>query len=85
MLSNANTLMVLIDFYVRPCSRHPRHEAPAVEAAINMLQREGMLVVAVGATDMYAITEKGEFFIEKILSMPFPECKWFIPDSEEPA
>jgi hypothetical protein len=79
MLGTPNALEILIHYYCT-VEQHPRCEAPAVQDDIKFLHKEGLL----DRTDFPKVTDKGEFFLQHLLSIPFPVQKWEIPEKDEP-
>lgn len=54
-----------------------RIKLPVVSGAITWLFSEGMLEP--GDKLMWQITDKGKFWLEHLLTIPFPELRWEIP------
>lgn len=71
-----NDIEIIIHYYVSPVD-HPRAAAPAVQQSIKMFQDNGLLDIGL------KITPKGMYWIEMLLSTPFPELKWIDPREEK--
>lgn len=71
-------LEVLLHCHVSP-ERHPRSDAPAVHEDIRVLKANG-LIEPYDRT--HRTTEKGEFYIKHLLSVPFPVTDFKIPESK---
>lgn len=74
-------LEVLMHYYVSGHD-HPRKEAPAVAEAITMFMQEGMLKFANDGVHI-TTTDKGSFWLEHLLSIPFPVKRFRIPKNPE--
>lgn len=73
-----NHIDILLHYYA--CAiEHPRRGAPAVEEAINHFVSEGILEKndhkIKGDRREFITTEKGDFFVEMILSTPLPKTR----------
>lgn len=75
-LMTPSRLEVLLHCYVNPCV-HPRMDAPAVQEDIRVLKSHG-LIRPYDRT--FEVTEKGEFYVKHLLSIPFPETTFVIPE-----
>lgn len=79
MRFSPSDLDVLIWHHTRPAV-HPRIDAPAVQEGIIRFLKDGIL-----ATDNrpdgsgYQTTERGQKWLEMILSTPYPEHVWVDP------
>lgn len=83
MLGAPCTLEVLLHYHVSSAC-HPCDTAPAFRESTEYLVREGMLKMI--TTDnyphkSYITTEKGSYFINHLLDIPFPEARWEIPEN----
>lgn len=74
-----NNLEVLLHFHVSP-SVHPRIDAMAVKEAITELREAGMIQPS---DRSYTTTDKGKFYIEHLLAVPFPVRTFYIPANEQ--
>ena len=70
-----NDLEVLIHCHVSPTA-HPRIDAPAVKEALDMLEKNGLIILHKGGDNIYSTTDKGNAFMQVLCSMPLPEQKW---------
>lgn len=84
-----NDIQVLLHFHVSP-EPYPRANAPAVQDAIKMFLKEGMIVERdeqSGLGMAYDTTIRGRAYVEMLKHTPFPVCVWMdprtIPDKEE--
>lgn len=68
MILNPSNLELLIHCHVTP-EQHPRGDAPAIKEGIHYLLKEGMIE---RYDRSYTTTKKGQFYIEHLLSLPFP-------------
>ena len=75
-IGSPSNLEVLLHMHVSP-SPHPRSDAPAVVEAIAELLEAGMIC---RDDRHYTTTDKGKFYIEHLLSIPFPVRTFSIPD-----
>lgn len=66
-------LSLLIHYDVSPCTFKP--ESEVADDAARMFMNEGMLRPS---GRLYTTTEKGKFFIEYLLSTPFPQISFNI-------
>ena len=56
---------------------HPRSSAPSVIQSIQMLQEAGLIE---RDDRHYTTTAKGKFYLDHLLSIPFPERTFHIPE-----
>lgn len=75
MLHTPLNLEILIHFHCI-AAPFPRRGAPAVEDGIKYLVANGLLDRA----DYPHVTDKGQFMLQHLLSVPFPVQRWEIPD-----
>lgn len=76
-----NDLEVLLHYHIE-CVPHPRLQVPAVEQAVKMWVKEGMLERSrmIDPTDSgYATTRKAHVWLMHLLSEPLPENTWEVP------
>ena len=71
-----NNLEVLIHCHCSG-SVHPRIDAPAVMDAIKILSAEGLIIQS---DRHYVTTDKGKFYLDHLLSIPFPIQEYRIPE-----
>lgn len=71
-----SNLELLLHCHVSP-EQHPRLEAKAIKGGLEYLQGHGMIE---RYDRTWTTTEKGKFYIEYILSIPFPEQSFRIPE-----
>ena len=69
-------LEVLIHCHTSPMI-HPRSSAPSVIQSIQMLQEAGLIE---RDDRHYTSTAKGKFYLDHLLSIPFPERTFHIPE-----
>lgn len=74
-IGSPSSLEVLLHMHVSP-SPHPRSDAMAVKHAISDLLEAGMIQ---RDDRHYTTTDKGKFYIEHLLSIPFPVRTFSIP------
>lgn len=72
-------LQILLHYHTTP-RKYAEHEtahaeSPATRENLEMLLREDMLEPY---EDRYRSTERGAFFIEHLMYIPFPERKWVM-------
>lgn len=77
-----NDIEVLLHCHVCP-NPHPRKGAPAVDEAIDMLLRRGMITHSVGG-EYYTTTEGGRMLVDALCNTPFPIKAWVMPEKEIP-
>jgi DNA-binding PadR family transcriptional regulator len=58
---------------------HPRIDAPAIKEGIQYLRDHGMIEPYSLEEHIYTTTEKGRFYLEWILHVPFPRGVWEMP------
>lgn len=77
-IQTPNNLEVLLHYHTTP-QIHPRHDAPAVKSAVEMLLAEGLLQ---RDDRLYTTTDKGKFYLDHLLSRPFPVRTFSIPGGD---
>lgn len=76
MIGSPSNLEVLLHCFYSPAP-HPRFNAPAIKEGVEYLLKNGMIFHHQG--DVYRSTEKGDAFINHLMSIPFPVAQWTIP------
>lgn len=83
MINSPVNLEILLHCYYSP-EPPPRYNAPATKEGVLYLLNQDMIkitgYVAAESKDIYGTTEKGEFFIKHLMTVPFPISTWSIPD-----
>lgn len=74
-LNSCCTLNVLIHYHITQ-QVHPQANMPAVQEATHRLESQGLIE---RVDRHYETTPKGEFFLEHLLSVPFPVEVYAIP------
>jgi hypothetical protein len=57
---------------------HPRNHAPAVEAALGMFIRQGIIECG-SKKDTFNVTERGAVLVQMLCDTPFPITNWTDP------
>lgn len=76
---NVITLQVLLHIYCRPYAFE--EDSPASNEAHERLLKAEMIRYSV-KEGLFVITERGKFFVEHLLNIPFPITQWVIPKEE---
>ncbi len=83
MIGSPSNLELLLHCYYSP-EPHPRINFPAIQEGISFLHRHGMIRVASYDPDqrceIWDATEKGIAYIDHLMTVPFPEQLWIVPD-----
>lgn len=58
-------------------------DAPAVADAMNRFCDDGMIEYYIFNSTKFRITEKGNFFVDYLCTIPLPVSIWKIPECEE--
>jgi hypothetical protein len=80
MIGTPLKLEILLHSYVS-YDPFPRQQAPAVVEAIKYLFEQKM-IHSTKVDHVYGVTERGTAYIQHILSVPFPVCRWIIPTNQ---
>lgn len=59
------------------------HKGSAQRELRDDLLREGMLAPVDSRIDQLVITDKGRAYVEHLMGVPFPVCKWVIPEGDK--
>ena len=78
-MTTLNDIDVMMHYYVSP-RPHERVNAPAVQEAINMFVKNGMLRPSKDNKDSrFCVTAKGRVWIDMLLATPFPVERFVDP------
>lgn len=74
-MKTPSDIEILIHYYVSP-EPHPREDAPAVTATIQMYLRDGIFEINTLCDSGYNVTEKGAIWLHILRNIPYPKQVW---------
>jgi hypothetical protein len=77
MIGSISNLELLLHCHYSP-DPHPRLHAPSIQEGIEHLLAHGMIDHTT-VSQVYKTTEKGKYYIEWLLHVPFPRGVWEMP------
>ncbi len=80
MIGSPHTLEMLLHAYYS-VAPYPRHDTDVAKAGRQYLFANGLID---REDELCTATSKGRFFVEHLLSVPFPVETYRIPDAQEP-
>ncbi len=79
MIRTPSNLELLLHCHYSP-EPHPRLDAPAIKEGMDYLLKCGMVTLSGPKPFVMTTTDKGRFYIDHLMTIPFPRATWETPD-----